>query len=276
MYSDLQAKLIVITALAALAPACITRPPVVMDRPVSTGRVQKGTLWNSACIPARGEALEAGRRVDRRCASASLIRLLERVSRSVSSRYPGSVLQIEDMSTAGGGWLFQHRSHKSGRDVDIRYYTATPALHQIMSPGLVHFDRNGAGYYGSRSYRFDTARNWALVKSFLADEEAPVQWIFVSRGIKVMLLEHAIRINEDPGLIARASSVLHQPGGKASPHDDHMHVRIYCTAEDESMGCVDNPPLWYWVEKKRNDPPASTVTDEVLIRAALSGLHPDY
>jgi len=28
-----------------------------------------------------------------------------------------------------------------------------------------------------------------------------------------------------------------------SPHDDHMHVRLFCSAEDIAAGCIDGSPM---------------------------------
>ena len=53
---------------------------------------------------------------------------------------------------------------------------------------------------------------------------------------------HAEEIGEPPELIARARRALHQPGDSAR-HDDHMHVRVYCSEADRAYGCVDMGPM---------------------------------
>jgi penicillin-insensitive murein endopeptidase len=35
---------------------------------------------------------------------------------------------------------------------------------------------------------------------------------------------------------------LKQPGDSAR-HDDHLHVRVYCTPSDRRLGCVDLGPM---------------------------------
>jgi hypothetical protein len=42
-----------------------------------------------------------------------------------------------------------------------------------------------------------------------------------------MLLDHARAIGEPEGLIDLAAASMSQPSDSA-PHNDHMHVRIYC------------------------------------------------
>jgi hypothetical protein len=41
----------------------------------------------------------------------------------------------------------------------------------------------------------------------------------------------------------RFAALTCQPG---TPHDDHMHVRWYCTPEDIARGCYDKPPIYPW------------------------------
>jgi hypothetical protein len=31
-----------------------------------------------------------------------------------------------------------------------------------------------------------------------------------------------------------------------TPHDDHMHVRLFCSPEDIGQGCWDKPPIYPW------------------------------
>ena len=41
---------------------------------------------------------------------------------------------------------------------------------------------------------------------------------------------------------------MHQPGG-APPHDDHFHVRVYCSRTDRFHGCEDGGPVWQHEKK---------------------------
>lgn len=75
----------------------------------------------------------------------------------------------------------------------------------------------------------------------LSDPTVEVQWIFIHRALAERLLEQALAQHEDLAVIARAAAVLHQPSD-AQPHDDHMHVRVYCAAWNRSRGCVDKGP----------------------------------
>jgi len=63
-----------------------------------------------------------------------------------------------------------------------------------------------------------------------------VQWLFVSNPIRERLLAHARRIRAPQDVVARVASLLHQPAG-ALPHDDHIHVRLFCSRDDLLEGC---------------------------------------
>jgi hypothetical protein len=89
-----------------------------------------------------------------------------------------------------------------------------------------------------QALRFDVAANWHLVAALLDNPIAEVQYIFIQDDLRQSLLDFAGMSGVDPSLIARASYTLMQPGDSA-PHDDHMHVRIFCPKSDFAFGCVD-------------------------------------
>ena len=95
--------------------------------------------------------------------------------------------------------------------------------------------------------RFDPLANWVLVKQLLSDPEIEVQWIFVKTELRELMLAAARNDGEDPALIERAQGVLSQPGDSL-PHDDHLHLRIYCPGADRQYGCVDFGPV-RWMKK---------------------------
>ena len=85
------------------------------------------------------------------------------------------------------------------------------------------------------------SRNWALVKALLSDPSVEVQWIFVHRALADLMLREGPTSSDDPALVARAAALFHQPSD-AQAHDDHMHVRVYCSPHDRAIGCVDRGP----------------------------------
>ncbi len=263
--------------LAAGADGCLLAAPPVERQGVSTGWVERGMLRDGVGVGSGrpGSRIAIGLRPERRFASAALAGLLDRAAARVASEHAGSRLRLMDVSAREGGWIDRHRSHESGRDADVSFFVSSTGDEPVDAPRLVRFDRHGAGVCEGRACRFDAARNWALVRALLEDSETAVQWIFVSRGLKALLLEHALGAEENPVLVARAVNVLHQPG-EVSVHDDHFHVRVYCTPDETILGCRDHPPIWPWVEKRLALSAQLAIDDRTLIRAALQGLDPNY
>lgn len=110
------------------------------------------------------------------------------------------------------------------------------------------FDRSGRAQDGS-GIRIDIPRTWQLVKELLSADEAYVQYIFMYQPIAQKVIDYARSKHEDEVIVARAIRACKQPGDSA-PHNDHMHVRIYCPAQDRQFGCVDIGPLELLAERE--------------------------
>jgi len=110
------------------------------------------------------------------------------------------------------------------------------------------FDWRGRTRDGSHLV-FDVPRTWMLVKELVDAPEATVQFIFIYEPLAQLLIDHAKQIGEPQDLIVRARRAMRQPGDSAR-HDDHMHVRIYCSNEDRDYGCVDMGPMELLAERE--------------------------
>jgi penicillin-insensitive murein endopeptidase len=176
--------------------------------------------------------------------SWQLVQLIERAARRVAFRLPGSKLQLGELSQRTGGRIDGHRSHQSGRDVDIGFYVTLAGGGPIATYAFAEFDRNGRGLPPNQYLRFDDARNWELVSKLITDGEARVQFIFVAGAIKQRLLAEARRRGAPAGVIERAKTVLAEPG-HGHPHRNHFHVRIYCPPADRPV-CRERGPFWPW------------------------------
>ena len=246
---------------------------------VSVGTFNHGLLRHGARLPVKGEgyliqALWAQRSSN--FATDELVGALEHVARRVHREYPGALLQIGDLSTKGGGDSVLHRSHENGRDADLIYYAIDD--HGKPAPPAESMPRYGADLrarspgpqehgvvFGPFSPRvFDVARNWALVRALLEEPRIEVQYLFINETLKQKLLEWARAHGEELALVDRADALLHQPGDSA-PHDDHLHVRIFCSQEDRPYGCSDRGPIRWWKKRYKYMPP-------VMARAKLDEL----
>ncbi|MDD5307391.1 MAG: penicillin-insensitive murein endopeptidase [Deltaproteobacteria bacterium] len=233
----------------------------------SVGLVQHGFDASSELLPRKGQGYLAYHADAARYGAPQLVRLLKRVAARVAAARPGATTLVGDLSAPCGGFIAGHRSHRSGRDADLGFFTTDRRGRSTSSRPGARFDRFGVGERDGEVLRFDTDRNWLLVEALLDDPEARVQWIFVSRGLKALLIAWALAHGRDLGLVERAASVLHQPEG-SPPHDDHFHVRVYCP--QDAAACVDDGPVWSWVEGERRQGRAPG--DAELLGWAFEGL----
>lgn len=221
---------------ARAAAAKAKRPPP--ERPESIGSPNDGHLKGGAHLDLSKRylrvvpAYESG---DVRWALPVMIRMIDRAAYIVSKRFPGSVLDVGDLSRSGGGDVLRHHSHESGRDADVGFYAFDARDKPIHGRTFVKFEPNLASlnYPGAR---FDPARNWTFVQALLTDPGARVSHIFVAEWLKHELLAYA-RPRVSRALYDRAALVLMQPT-KSLPHDDHFHVRISCPRAARSA-CVE-------------------------------------
>jgi penicillin-insensitive murein endopeptidase len=96
--------------------------------------------------------------------------------------------------------------------------------------------------------RFDTARNWLMLEAFLTDPSIRVQWVFVATALEDRMLAYARRKHRSTWITEYAATVMQQPGDSA-PHDDHFHIRVYCSRTDRFHGCEDRGPVWQHEKK---------------------------
>ena len=142
---------------------------------------------------------------------AFLTRALEKVYETHPDAPP---IQIGHLSARQGGPLSPHRSHQSGRDVDVGYF---------------YLHGESVWYKRATATNFDAARSWTLVRALLT--EAQVEYVFVNHSVQRLLKEHALRIGEDPTWLDR---IFQFDSTEPSPiirhvhgHDTHLHVRFF-------------------------------------------------
>ncbi|MCB9702221.1 MAG: penicillin-insensitive murein endopeptidase [Myxococcales bacterium] len=149
------------------------------------------------------------------------------------SGYQGELV-VGDLSRADGGPFGHHRSHQSGRDVDLwlpiaggRYGRGCPRCGTDLCPPT--------------AASIDWAIAWELVAALA--ERPEVEVIFLDHALQAELRRAALAAGEAPTRLDRLiqwprvgapALVQHSPG-----HQRHMHVRFRCGAGDEA--CVDRP-----------------------------------
>lgn len=230
-----------------------TRPPALEDAggSVSCGAANRGALHGAVALPRAGvgyQVPEPWWSRGRRYGTDELVGLITRVAALVHEHHPGGTLGVADLSSPRGGALPGHRSHQSGRDVDLIYYALDPSGAPFPPDHVMaYYTHNGRGHYarspdfvrGIAERYFDLTRNWALVKALITDPGAEVEHIFVSGRVRRWLLDYARRVGEPEALVAEATRLLRRPRG-VDGHNDHMHVRIRCSEQDVAMGRCRN------------------------------------
>jgi murein endopeptidase len=177
---------------------------------VSVGFTDAGRLINAEQFPMTGGPWVV---VDppKTWATHETIDFLTSVFRAVDKQFPGGPPgRVNHISAKDGGWMRPHRSHQSGRDVDIGFY---------------YKDMPGARVR-DRSRYMDLARNWSFIRNIVATTD--VQMILVDRTIQRTLYKYALSQGEDRAWLdtlfhAGAASLIKH----ARHHRDHFHVRFY-------------------------------------------------
>ncbi|MFI5308043.1 MAG: penicillin-insensitive murein endopeptidase [Polyangiales bacterium] len=219
---------------------------------VSVGSPSHGTLLGGVRLPDSGRGFVHNQeRPDlARYGTVELVQLIVRAAAVVERELPGSGLTVNDLGLQQGGPIKQHGSHQAGRDADILFYMLdkkgkpTPAVGVPIEP-----DGTGVDYQDlavdedDLPERIDLRRTWRFVQALLEQGGDEVQRIFLVEHLRAMLLTQAERAHAPAKLRDRFADLTCQP---ETPHDDHMHVRLFCSPEDIGQGCWDKPPIYPW------------------------------
>lgn len=197
------------------------------DEPTrSLGAPNRGKLNNGVPLP-EGESWRLRQRRVRLYGTTVMVESMLQAFEAYGAEYPGSEeIRVGDLSNRKGGRLSPHKSHRTGRDVDIGY---------VVAPGA----RGERYWQRADEQTFDAERNWFLVKALI--ETGNVQQIFMSSRLQKLIMPLAERelspeqmaryfrrANPDP----RSPSIIKHWKG----HLDHMHVRFRC--EEGNARCV--------------------------------------
>ena len=174
---------------------------------------------------------------------------LDRIGASVSGCRKGAELRVGNVSLVRGGFSPWHRSHQAGRDVDLAPMLVDRKGRSTPLDDFVRIDRQGRARDGS-GRKLDARCTLQLLAAIASETDAPAQWVFLSRTIKALALREAAKAKLDAAIVARIDTMVKQPSDSA-PHDDHLHVRLYCSESDRRYGCLDREPWRAWV--KRDD-----------------------
>lgn len=223
----------------------------------SIGGPSNGIIRGAVPLPERSPGLRSNPLRPNASAffgTVELVQALVRAALVVHEELPGSEVVINDLGFAEGGPIPHHGSHQAGRDVDVLFYYLDRAGQPWPAKG-VPLDRRGRGFdFGDLAdprddvpVRLDRPRTWrfiaALIEHDLSAEETLLQRIFIAEHVRALLLDEAARVRAPSAVRQRFEALTCQP---SHPHDDHLHLRFFCSAEDLQEGCADSPPLYPW------------------------------
>jgi len=196
-----------------------------------------------------------------RYGTRELVGLLGRAAAAVARAAPGSRLAVGDLSSEHGGHLTPHESHQSGRDADVGFYMLDDNGQPVPQALFQRMHADGTARRGSRRFRFDDARNWALLVAFVDDPMAETQYVILAPHLRERLLAYARSIGASEDQLRRVELVTTRMRG-SDGHDDHFHIRIYCSVGDRPQ-CLDRPPLhpWYYGTPSPDAVAAARVAD---------------
>ena len=217
----------------------------------SIGAPFAGSLHNGMPVRASDELVVLPGESNRHSffGTVPMVKMLVEASEKVWKAKPGARLRVGELSRRTGGLLQGHRSHQSGRDVDLGLYLTTKNGTPLEARFYIAVDAAGRGRLGKRPVRFDDVRNYHLVKALVMNEHAIVQFIFASKGIKRRLMKTARKLGASKEVLKRITHVVIPPPNSAHPHDNHFHVRIYCSMDDIPQ-CLDKRPFWPWIPRE--------------------------
>jgi LysM repeat protein len=217
-----------------LAPALrgvVTAAP--LSRSESVGWPARGQLVHARRLtPGAGFAV---REPERAWGTDETVRAVVAAFARTRDEHPAAPrVWIHDLSLRRGGRIDDHRSHQSGRDVDIAYpqkrCPAGACGFRPLSPG-----------------ELDAAVTWTLLHYWL--ERELVEAVFIDYRLQAPLYREARARGASARELARWFQYPRgRPGGLAvirhfPKHRDHMHVRFRCDPSD--AGCRSFRPLMH-------------------------------
>ncbi|MCW5808719.1 MAG: penicillin-insensitive murein endopeptidase [Deltaproteobacteria bacterium] len=216
-------RLLVITCFVLMIPSlAVARPRP--RRAQSAGAPWNGTLHHATRLPDNDTQYHL-RRPWRAFGTRTTVARIERAIAAVRRTFPKAhVLAIGDLSAERGGAISGHRSHQSGRDVDLGlFYKVVPA----------NYPRD---FVSATAGNLDCAATFALIEQLAATsgDADGVQVMFLDFGVQELVYRWARGRGTSERRLARLFQYPHGRGASGglvrhiANHDDHLHVRFKC------------------------------------------------
>jgi penicillin-insensitive murein endopeptidase len=245
------------------------------DAPISVGDTSHGYLVAGAELVEDDTIgiLPEQKKRDLRWGTGGLVKLL-RDAAALLHKETGTRMWVGNIGKREGGDIAWSVSHNSGRDADVAFCYTDHKGKPVDPPDLVPL--NGEGLAKNQNLRLDAKRTWLIIKGLLLSDAVEVQYLFLANALKTQVLTYAAQHGEPFDLIQRAGVVIRQPAGSA-PHNDHLHVRVFCSERDVLGGCENNGAVHPWTklyqrERERFVAKVATVLDDADARERASAV----
>lgn len=190
----------------------------------SVGAPNRGRIENAAAFPSgEGWVMRSWR--PRSYATRQVVTELALSLTEWHERYPDAhPVKLGELSKRGGGRVRPHKSHRSGRDVDVGYVMLQPD--------------EGHRFVAVTDDNMDAEATWGLIQRLLAGGH--VETIFVANSVQAQLVPLAAATMSDAEQQATFSVLAEGARAKKKAtlkavrgHDDHMHIRFRCSDADD-------------------------------------------
>lgn len=179
--------------------------------PLALGTPNAGALVNGVPMPKSDKWIVQ----DPSCAwgTQETIDSIARSIEKVFADHAGTpALAIGHISAKRGGHLSPHKSHQSGRDVDLGYYHSPPK----------------SVFVRGTEQNLDLQRTYALIKTIVTETQTDL--VLVDTSIQRMLVKYALSHGEDEAFVDRLFQVQNKHARPlvrhAHGHANHLHVRF--------------------------------------------------
>jgi hypothetical protein len=196
----------------------------------SIGHPWRGRLQSAARL-GYGEGYIL-RRPNRTYGTRTTVAHVEHALAELRQKFPRlHTLAVGDLSLPSGGPVSEHRSHQSGRDIDLGlcYHTRPRGYPE-------HF-------VVATEATLNAAATWALISALddTADLDGGIEMIFLDFQVQGMIYRWALAEGIDHERLERIFQFPHGRGSgvglvrHAPNHADHLHARFRCAADE--TGC---------------------------------------
>lgn len=172
------------------------------------------------------------RRPNRTYGTRTTVAHVERALAELRQKFPRlHTLAIGDLSLPSGGPVSEHRSHQSGRDIDLGL------CYHVRPRGYPEH------FVVATEATLNAAATWALISALAdtADLDGGIAMIFLDFNVQGMIYRWALAEGIDHERLERIFQFPHGRGSglglvrHAPNHADHLHARFHCAADE--TGC---------------------------------------